>query len=120
MKNLSFIMFILMPVVAFLLLWVFYRLKRYYFEHLIFSIHAHTILCIVFTLAITIDFFFPSYSLIRYSFILNWIYFFLSLKTVYQQGWLKTLFKFLLLSFIYLIIVCLFLGGAFIWGILTF
>ncbi len=41
-RAISAIMFILMPFTAVLLLWFFFR-DRYYWEHLIFSVHTHTI-----------------------------------------------------------------------------
>jgi hypothetical protein len=120
MKNLSWVMFVLMPVIALLLLAVFYRKKRYYFEHLIFSIHAHTILFILLTFTLTINYFASTDSLLLPAFLLGWVYFFISLKTVYQQSWLATVFKFFLLSFVYLIITFSFLAGAFFLGFMTF
>lgn len=120
MKNLSIVMFVLMPVVAFILLLVFRRRKRYYFEHLIFSIHANTNLFILFFLALSIDYFAPTEWLIIFAFLLGWIYFFLSLKTVYQQGWLTTFYKLLILTFLYSIVVMFFVGGAFFWGVMSF
>lgn len=119
MKNVSLVMFILMPFVALLLLIVFYSRKRYYFEHLIFSIHAHTIFFILFAITLTIDYFAHTNLSTDYAFLIGWIYFFLSLKTVYQQGWLKTLAKFLLLSLVYFFIAALFVGGAFLWGYMS-
>jgi len=119
MKNLSLVMFILMPFVALLLLIVFYSRKRYYFEHLIFAIHAHTIFFILFAITLTIDYFAHSNLSTDYAFLIGWIYFFLSLKTVYQQGWLKTTAKFLLLSLLYFFVAAVFMSGALLWGFMS-
>ncbi|MBK9076713.1 MAG: hypothetical protein IPL77_17400 [Flavobacteriales bacterium] len=53
MKAISIIMFLLMPFTAVLLLWIFYP-RRFYWEHLIFSVHMHTIYFLFFILLMLI------------------------------------------------------------------
>lgn len=152
----SLMMFILMPIVAFLLKiiyskrthsifsypfrllrylwdWILYLVRfrkarkyrhiphvflghtRYYYEHLIFSIHIHA----VFFLMLMI--FVGGGILLGYgrqasliTMIGFFIYFIISLKVVYRQGIFKTLFKSVILFFLYFIsfITVLSLTGA--------
>ncbi len=98
-KGISGSMFVLMPVFAFFL-WLLYRRKKtFYSEHLIFSLHFHTLLFIIFTLWLVLNLVNLHIGLLFLAVILT--YFLLSLKNVYAQGWMKTTMKFLLLTGIY-------------------
>ncbi len=73
-----------------------------YYEHLIFSIHIHGILFLM----IMIFCFLPvllnwGNSFIPFFLLLFTIYFVLSLKNVYRQGWIKTIVKSFILFFMY-------------------
>lgn len=120
--SLTKIMFILMPFVAFLL-WLFYvrrkEYRRYYYEHLIFSVHAHTVLFLFYSIALlltlNLNFFTPETVIsqtLLWTTILNFVYFLLSLKRVYRQTWLRTIAKFVLISGIYLLTLSLFMALA--------
>lgn len=99
-KYLSISMFLLMPVAGFILLLFFYKKRRYYYEHLVFSIYTHSMVFIIlsFTFLIRILAFHTAFSTIAdymagaiaFSVL---IYFVLSLKRVYSQGWPVTLLK---------------------------
>ena len=122
-KNISVVMFILMPFVAVLLLLFYFRRGRLYYEHLIFSVHIHTVLFILFSLALATTFFAHpdvTSSVLQWTFWLSWLYFLFSLKRVYGQSWGKTLTKFLLLSVMYGFTALLFMIGAVGIGFLTF
>ncbi len=122
-KNLSVVMFILMPFVAVLLLFFYFRRGRYYYEHLIFSVHIHTVLFLLFSLTLLATYFADSdltSSVFGWTFWLGWLYFLLSLKRVYGQSWGKTVVKCALLSFTYSVTAGLFLLGALLAGLLTF
>lgn len=98
-KGISGSMFVLMPVFAFFL-WLLYRRKKtFYSEHLIFSLHFHTLLFIIFTLWLVLNLVNLHIGLLFLAVILT--YFLLSLKNVYAQGWMKTTMKFLLLTGVY-------------------
>lgn len=118
-KYVSFVMFLMMPIVAFLLFIVFYRLKKYYYEHLIFSVQAHTVLFLILTVSFTLDYFSNSETF-GWAMFIGLIYFFISLKNVYQQRWLKTIIKFFMLSFLYCVAAAIFLGGSLFLGFLNF
>lgn len=122
-KNVSVVMFILMPFVAVLLLLFYYRRGRFYYEHLIFSVHIHTVLFLVFSIVIAATYFASSQTsstVFNWTFLVCWLYFLFSLKRVYQQPWRKTILKFFLLSFMYGITAVLFFIGALGIGLLTF
>ena len=122
-KNISVVMFILMPFVAILLLLFYFRRGRFYYEHLIFSVHIHTVLFLLFSLALATTFFaHPDVvsSVLLWTFWLSWLYFLLALKRVYGQSWGKTVTKFLLLSIMYGFTALFFMLGAVGVGFLTF
>jgi hypothetical protein len=118
-KYVSFVMFLMMPVVAFLLLAIFYRLRKYYYEHLIFSVHVHTVLFMLMTIGFSLDYFF-NLETIRWTIFIGIVYLFISLKNVYLQSWLKTSAKFFLLLMLYSFVASLFLGGAVFFGFINF
>ncbi len=105
-KSISLTMFIMMPLTALLLLWIFYR-RKYYYEHLIFSIHIHTIFFIIFSLILIIQIFISEsfgVKLWPYAFMLCMIYLIASLKHNYNQTWGRTIYKFMLMSIPYFFI----------------
>lgn len=100
-KYLSYVMFLLMPLVAILLWLIYRRRKKHYYEYFIFSIHTHTILFFfaIFEVLIRIYFFksfFPTITILGMM-----LYYFLAMKRVYGQSWRKTFVKFLLLFIAY-------------------
>ena len=76
---------------------------RYYYEHLIFSIHIHAIFFLMILIFVgggmALGFPGSTLSLTMLGFFL---YFIVSLKTVYRQGILKTLLKSVILFFMYI------------------
>ncbi|QHV95149.1 DUF3667 domain-containing protein [Spirosoma endbachense] len=122
-KNLSVVMFVLMPFVAVLLLLIYFRRGRYYYEHLIFSVHIHTVLFLIFSVVLLSTYYVNptvTTSILGWTLWVCWLYFLLSLKRVYQQSWGKTILKFLLLSVMYWFVATIFLIGSFGVGLLTF
>jgi preprotein translocase subunit YajC len=125
LKNVSTLMFLLMPVVA-LLLWLLYarrkQHRRFYYEHLIFSLHFHTVLLLLLGLWVGAVLVFPALndlSLVNWQFVVVWLYLLLAMKRVYQQGWPRTLLKCFLLTIGYLLTASLFMATAFIAGVMA-
>jgi hypothetical protein len=126
LKNLSGVMFLLMPFVA-ALLWLFYarrkQYRRHYYEHLIFSIHIHTVLFLLAGLVLGMVYFLTDNTLTEQ--LLQglgwvcWLYFLLALKHVYRQSWLRTGMKWLLISLVYGLTLSLFMVIAIIAGLMT-
>ncbi len=120
-KAVSVVMFILMPFTAVLLLWIFFR-KRYYWEHLIFSVHIHTIYFLFFiavlVMALLVHTEWPSWvGLLITLFCI--VYLLLCLKRVYGKDWLSTGLRFLLMSVPYLAAFIVLLIVGLVWGFFT-
>lgn len=98
-KNISWLMFFLMPVFAIYLRLIYLRRKQYYSEHLIFSIHFHSILFIILTIWVLQGML--KWHLGIYLFLVIMAYLVLSLKKVYTQSWKRTIFKSLFLTIVY-------------------
>jgi Protein of unknown function (DUF3667) len=75
---------------------------RYYYEHLIFSIHIHAIFFLMILIFVGggMALGFPG-STLTLTMLGFFLYFIISLKTVYRQGVLKTLLKSIILFFMY-------------------
>lgn len=118
-------MFILLPVVALIFKFWYLFAKRYYMEHLIFSLHNHSflfvslILILLANLAATL---LGSYGYATAATAAGWlaivigiwipVYLLVSLRVVYQQGWLMTLGKFTLIGFSYLTLLSMVTSGV--------
>ncbi len=98
-SNIPKVMFFFLPVFA-LLLKVFYiRRKRFYVEHLIFALHFHAFLFLITAAAVTTPLH-PGFAVL-----IGLIYFIAGLRRIYQQGWVKTIIKGLIIFFIYQILI---------------
>jgi hypothetical protein len=101
------LLFLGMPVFALLLKLLYVRSGRYYIEHLVFSLHLHTWMFLAlmvsngwFKLVGLAPRFF---SLLLVPAFIGWLawYIFSAFRTVYGQGWRRTLVKIVLLTFAY-------------------
>jgi hypothetical protein len=111
-------MFILLPIVALLFKFWYLFAKKYYVEHLIFALHNHSflfvMLFIVMVLNALADWLEPG-SDARIHDAVSWVgigiafwipvYFLVSLKRVYQQGWGMTVAKYCLIGISYVILL---------------
>lgn len=109
-KSISYSMFILMPIFAFYLYLLYWRKRLFYSEHLIFSIHFHSLAFLLLSIWLLLSLFHVNAGV--YIVLIILAYFLLLLRKVYAQRWLKTIMKFLFLGFIYTvsIFVVLLLG----------
>jgi hypothetical protein len=113
-------MFILLPLVALILKFWYLFAKRYYVEHLIYSLHIHSFMFVSFILILLesaanpllTEYGYPGLATAGSWFAISigiWIpvYMLISLRVVYQQGWLMTIGKsfFIGLSYLTLLIV---------------
>lgn len=113
LDKLPTVIFLLLPFFALLLKLLFVRRGWYYAEHLVFALHVHAFAFVLFsvfavlvwasggawwsrTIGITLMCVLP-------------VYFMIAMRRVYAQGWVKTLFKTYLLSWMYGFIL---IGGA--------
>ena len=113
-------MFVLLPLVALIFKFWYLFAKRYYVEHLIFSLHNHSFLFVSLTLILLANVAGELLTSHGYSSAANgtgwfmviigvWIpiYMLLSLRVVYQQTWLMTVGKFSVIGLSYLTLLSL-------------
>jgi hypothetical protein len=110
------LLFLGMPICALLLKLLYRRSRRYYIEHLIFSVHLHTWAFLVFMVGIGY-FKLVWLTLPRLTGFFGWLlagwmiwYVLAAFRTVYQQGWIKTGVKLALLSATYLFAIIVLTG----------
>lgn len=109
-------LFIFLPFFTLFLRLFYIRRKYTYVDHLIFVFHTQTIFFIILTLVIILSLFANTQDLWIFIFIFL-AYLFLAMKKFYQQGYLKTFVKFLMLNFVYLIFGSL---GVFFVALISF
>lgn len=121
-------LFVLLPIFALVLKLFYLFSKRYYMEHLIFSVHIHTFTLMILICAISLEMLeeviAEKYLWLLYTpqaIIYIWaiIYSFLAQKRVYNQGWFLTLIKYNTVYFTYTIIQLLAISIVFVIGVTT-
>ena len=91
-------LFLILPFFA-LSFKLFYSNKRhYYMEHLVFCFHAQTLLFLYLLFFTILNFFLWGDPVSEFPYLFFLMYLFIALKRYYQQGWIKTILKFLLLN----------------------
>lgn len=111
-KNLSFMMFLLMPFFAFVLYLYYRKQDRNYVEHLMFSIHLHTFYFILLIVAMLLGKLLPSLDFELVVFGIMILYLFLALRYVYKQTYLRTLLSLLPIAFAYFVTLAIFFVGT--------
>lgn len=98
-RNISYSMFLLMPLFALFLKMIYFRSKKHYSDHLVFSMYFHSLAFLLLIVSMVFDW---AGLRIDFLFILAILtYLLIMLKRVYGQRWAKTSLKFILLSFNY-------------------
>ena len=94
MKLVPKAMFLLLPLFAAVLATIYWRARRKFIEHLVFSLHYHSFMFLLFALAMVVD----NDALHLVVFFGMQVYLYFALKRIYSQGWWKTGLKFFLLT----------------------
>lgn len=95
--NFAKMMFLLLPVAALQLKLLYWRRKKLYIEHLVFSLHVHAFIFTLLILTVLLDF-----KLIMWLVIIaSLIYLYFAMKNFYGQSYSKTATKMLLLLLSY-------------------
>ncbi len=103
LHHASKIIFILIPFIALLLKLLYIRRKRLYYDHLVFSLHFHSLLFILLIIVqLTTMFLFQVPVWIILIVVLTCLL--LAMRRVYRQSWLKTTMKMIALILMYLVI----------------
>ncbi|OJJ14406.1 hypothetical protein BKI52_42240 [marine bacterium AO1-C] len=116
-EKLPIVMFFVLPFFALLLSLVYVRRKRYYVEHIIFTLHIHSFAYLLFALSILLMELLPNGApyIVGATFLLLFIYSYKSFRNVYSQKRLKTLFKIMIIGFSYtFVLIFAFTLGVFI------
>jgi hypothetical protein len=110
--SLPQILFISLPLLALILKLFYIRRKQFYYVgHGIFSLHLYIFLFIAMLVLFCI---YKSNNYLHWdglNYVFNililtlFVYEYLAMKNFYQQGWLKTFFKFLLVNILFLIVI---------------
>lgn len=107
LKNLPFMMFILLPLFAFFLKNLFRNKPNLFIPHVIHSLHIHSMAFLLLTLFIVIGWLSNVYFFWATFFLIT-LYSFLSIKYVYKQSLMRTAWKFILLGMFYFSSIFLF------------
>jgi len=98
--RLSWMIFLLVPLMALVLFGLYWRRPYYYIEHLIFTMHVHVVAFLAVSLGLILDAWLDQ-SLTGWFFLASLVYTLLALKRYYGQGWWRTGLKFTLYHFAY-------------------
>lgn len=102
-KFISWMLFLLMPIFAFILKMLYARRKQNYVKHLVFAVNTHTQTFLILILFFVLNHYIGD-NLSRFHDILLFafpLYLLIGMKTYYKQGWLKTIAKFFILTSLY-------------------
>jgi hypothetical protein len=109
--NIPKLMFVLLPLFALFMKWIYDKKKWLYADHAIFAIHLHSFAFIVGLLGFMLDLFFKTSTFVAIAWWLFFGYLVLALYNNYKQSLLKSLFKSIFLFFTYFIAIALVFVG---------
>ena len=118
--SLPKLMFVFLPLVALLLKLFYIRSKRFYMEHLVFTLHNHAFMFLAMLLMVLDNVLakhvaWAAAPVHYFNVIIGWymvIYIFIAMRVYYRQSYIKTFIKYLLIGFIYwLIMLSTFIAG---------
>lgn len=111
--SISYIMFFVMPFVAFIFYLFYFKKQPYFFPHLVCSLHLHSILFLGITVYLLIFYLLTKTNASGWLFMLLTviysigmpIYFITANKVFYKESWMSALTKTLVISSLYFIII---------------
>lgn len=103
LSKLIWLAIFLVPALAIVLQLLYLRRKRYFVEHLVFSLHYHTLAFALMGLFFQFSFHRPEF--LGWFLLLIFLYGLLAIKRFYAQGWRKTFLKFTILHIFYFFLV---------------
>jgi hypothetical protein len=119
MHNMPRAMFIFLPLLAGLMMLMYWRPRRYYVEHLLLFVHNHAVAYLVLGVVLLLGKFAPDIPALGFAIFayFTW-YMYRSMRVVYGQGRVLTASKLLLLAFFYLVFASLLLAATSIYSVL--
>ena len=113
-NYLKYLSFLLLPLYALGFKMLYFRHKRFYVEHLVYTLHLQSFVYFIVSLVLIVPLFITPAARNWYMFVILLslaVYMLLSLRKIYKQSWIKTILKaFLAIGYIIWVTV-LFLGG---------
>ena len=103
-ENLSKGMFFLLPVIALIFLLLFYK-NSYYIHHLVFTIHLQSVIFIIASLALLLEFVFDPKYLISIELIIMYFVTFIWVKKFYKLSLKRTFWKLILFYLMLMILL---------------
>jgi hypothetical protein len=111
LHNVPRAMFIFLPLLAGVMMLMYWWPRHYYVEHLLLFVHNHAFVFLVASLVLLLGKFVPHVPGLDLAIVLYFAwYMYRSVRVVYQQGRLLTLTKLALLGFFYLVFAALLLA----------
>jgi hypothetical protein len=119
MHNMPRAMFIFLPLLAGLMMLMYWRPRHYYVEHLLLFVHNHAVAFLVLGVVLLVGKFAPDIPGLGLAIFLyfTW-YMYRSMRVVYGQRRALTVSKLMLLAFFYLVLASLMLAATSIYSVL--
>lgn len=113
LHNIPRAMFVFLPLLAGLMMLMYWRPRHYYVEHLLLFVHNHAFVFLVLGVALLLGNLVPHLPGLNFAIFLyfTW-YMYRSMRVVYGQGRLLTMSKLVLLAFFYLVFAALMLAAT--------
>jgi hypothetical protein len=92
-SGISYMMFVLMPIFAWLLYLLFRKRAEYYIDCLVFSVHYHAFAFLLFTFYLILGRLFDTELLILILPVIMGLYCYLGLRMVFRESWWRTVVK---------------------------
>lgn len=108
------LMLVLVPIFALLLAVMHWWPKVYLFEHVVFSIHIHTVVFVVLALVAVAAAFLGHSNFLWAVWLILAIYLWMAMYRVYERSWWLTSLKFVALLMVYSIVLMVGLGSIFL------
>ncbi|MFN4233250.1 MAG: DUF3667 domain-containing protein [Bacteroidia bacterium] len=102
-RSFQKLVFVMAPIMAFILLLIYYRNKIYYMQHLIFALHFHAFVFLMMLFDDSLLFIVGNWSSILIT-IAILLYLYLAIKKVYQENRIISFLKFIILFLGYILI----------------
>ena len=119
MHNMPRAMFIFLPLLAGVMMLMYWRPRHYYVEHLLLFVHNHAVVFLVLGVVLLLGRFAPDIPGLPFAIFLYFTWYaYRSMRVVYGQGRMLTVSKLALLAFFYLVFASLLLAATSIYSIL--
>jgi hypothetical protein len=100
--DLKYISFFLLPLYALIFKFLYFRKKRFYVDHLVYTLHLQSFAYILISMAVLLPFVFPEtlHYIRRGILLVLLVYIGWSLRYLYHQPWWKTILKSIIATFL--------------------